>query len=1020
MTDRRSLLQAIVPCVVALACASIVPGASAFWSGSSADDDGVGAAAATRIMRGAAPSVAAQGIGSVQVSWGPARTEAGRTVERYLVARRDETVGEWVPAAAGCAGVVTTTSCLETGLPVGRWSYRVTPVLGTDWRGPSGTPSGSVSAGPQLMTLDEPVLGAPLRPAVSGGLSGFEAGEDVSFSIDGEPLPGGAPTVVDESGNATFALELPVDIADGSYTVEARGAGAGHSSATTSLLVDTIRPTLTSRVSPAPNAAGWNTTTVRLAGIVTDGDGSGGAGTWYTIDGSDPRSSPTARQEVGELEVATSRTVRIYTVDVAGNGSAVVDVPVRIDRVPPQVEISIAEGANGASADPAHDTIYYRGVAGGAFRLLVAADDAGGSGAAVFSSSGEQVSSIGFSHVAGTVTAPVGGPYVDNVMSWSAGTTSSPVPVVSVADVAGNVTTVEGRVVPDDAGPIGGFVQVTGVPEHGAAYASTTSLRVDMVDATDDGSGLLAGGRRLMRAEAPLTAVNGRVACGSYGTETQVYGGADASFDDVVPSGAACYRYVMEVTDNVGNVARFASDELRVQAGPSTSLTPRDVSVTPLTGARHQWVSGATVYYDPTYAGSFVVEARASDDVSGARSMTFPSMVGFSGGGAVLTPLAGDRWRVTYAWSRDGAAVEPGTQSVTATNGAGQTSSTASAFAVRADATAPTGVAVSVTGLGGTDGRYATTRHLQLELAPGTDAGSGFDVDATRLARASAPLLSNGSSSGSCGAFGAFVSIAEGATLAAEDDVPVDGTCYRYRYAVVDRVGNEAVSVSAEVRVHSVAPTPVLEVGDLVGASWSAADSTIYFRPSAPAGSFTMTVRAADLTSGIASIALPTPPSGWEVVSPSVASRTYSWSAPDPPAWLGGEVSATSHAGLTGTANFALTPDMAPPTGGSVTYASEPGSNGDVSVVVATGDDAASGVALGSGRLLRRAAHLTSGSCSAFGDRVVIASSAGAGATVVDTSVLPGWCYRYEFDVADRVGNTVTYLGDETVTVAIS
>ncbi|MCW2925586.1 MAG: laminin sub domain 2 [Thermoleophilia bacterium] len=1016
---RRGAPASLVALSVALAVLVHASTASAFWSGRGDASRGVGAAAATSIAGGSTPTASSRGSASLRVRWGASQTDGGRTATGYLVGRRDSATGTRTPATGGCAGVVTTTTCLETGLAVGTWSYDVTPVLGTNWRGATGPASGEVSTGSALVRMARPILGAPLPTEVSGTLTGFVPGEAISYLVDGVPAPGASPATAGSTGGASFVMDLPPGLADGPHTVRLVGNDAiAPSAATASVLVDTTPPVITGVASPPPNAAGWNNTTVRVGGSASDGDGSGYAGTYVTVDGSDPTTSPTAALVTAELELTSTTTVRSYSVDLAGNRSAVEEATYRIDRTPPGMSLSAVEVTGGVWADVANATVFYRGAEAGSFRLLAAVLDPGGSGAASLSTPEHAASSIGFAHVAGTFTTPVGGPYLDNAVSWVAGTTSSPVPIVSVADVAGNVTTINGRIVPDDVAPSGGSLQVSGTPIAPGGYATSTTLRVSMTDAVDTGSGLRAGGRTLLRATAPLTADNGRVECGSYGAYVDVGGGSGPTFDDTVAPGGACYRYRLEVLDNVGNVGRFESNELRVQTSADAALAPSVVGIAAAGGSRSQWVSGTAIYYNPGAAGSFVVDVAARDSVSGVTQVAFPTLAAFTGGGAVTEPTSPGTWRMAYAWTAGGAGSGPGTQAVSATNGAGLTATSSAAFSVLADAAGPTGAAVAVAGLGGTGSRYLASRTVTISVAPGTDAGSGVDASAARLERASAALLSDGTSNGACGAFGGYAPVATAPTTAVTDLVPTDGTCYRYRYTTTDRVGNASEVTSTDVKVDTTPPSLTLGASAGAASAWSSAASTVYYRPGAAGGSFTIAADATDPASGVATFGFPTLPTGWSASSPTTGSRTYSWTAAQPTAPSGPQaVTATNHAGLTSTAGFTVTPDAAAPGAGTITYATGWRATGNVPIGFAAGADGGSGLDLASGRVLRRTAPIVAGACGTFGARQEVTTTTTASGTVVDASVVTDTCYRYEFDVADRVGNLATATSPNTVMV---
>ena len=53
---------------------------------------------------------------------------------------------------AGCSGVITATTCTETGLLAGSWTYTVTPTMGANWLGAQSPHSGVVDTGPTTLT----------------------------------------------------------------------------------------------------------------------------------------------------------------------------------------------------------------------------------------------------------------------------------------------------------------------------------------------------------------------------------------------------------------------------------------------------------------------------------------------------------------------------------------------------------------------------------------------------------------------------------------------------------------------------------------------------------------------------------------------------------------------------------------------------------------------------------------------------------------------------------------------------
>ena len=77
--------------------------------------------------------------------------------------------------------------------------------------------------------------------------------------------------------------------------------------------------------------------------------------------------------------------------------------------------------------------------------------------------------------------------------------------------------------------------------------------------------------------------------------------------------------------------------------------------LTAVSGTASQSISGSTVFYNPAQSGSFHVDTTVSSPYSGVAQLTFPAIAGFSGGGAVASPLSGTTYRTTYSWSANGA-----------------------------------------------------------------------------------------------------------------------------------------------------------------------------------------------------------------------------------------------------------------------------------------------------------------------------------------------------------------------------
>lgn len=1024
--SRRSLTALLA---VSIAVGAAGSPALGYWSGFQTVLHGSGGAGSGSVDPVTAPTANSQGT-RVVLTWAASTLSTGAPVDGYVVRRYDAGTGTSQTVGSGCAGTVVATTCTELGMPAGNWTYTVTPVLSGNWRGAASVPSGEVHTGTTVLSLDQTVVGAPLPAQITGTLTGFVANEGITYLLDDASPLTGSPSAVGAGGSATItSLTIPAGTGDGSHTITVVG-GQG-SRVETSILVDTTAPTVTPFTTPAANAAGWNNTSpVEVNGVADDGDGSGLAAVKYTDDGSDPKTSPTAQYALVPPVATETTTYRYYGIDRAGNESAVSTLNVRIDTTPPYFTVAFANVSGGAYISPASPegvpgTAYYRGVAAGSFRFEITPIPTGGSPtvSAGFTPLSAEVTGVSFD--SSSITTPAGGPYVSNPFSWVDGTSSTPSGTITVLDAAGNSFGDAGLLHNDSTAPTGGSVDADGLTGTGGRYSTSLDLSLALAKGTDAASGLADGSSprdapaQLLRASAPLTSTNGTAdgACGAYGAYAQVPSDDPSStVSDTVPDDMTCYRYRYLVSDHVGNVAAYTSPDIKVMTTTVASVRPTDATITAVSGVAGQSVTGSTAYYNPALAGSFTVDSSAQSPVVGIAQMFFPALAGFTGGGAETTPVSAQTYRTTYAWTAGSAATSPGVQSLTATNNAGVSRSNPTAFAVVADDVTPSGGSVDASGLAGTGGRYSTSAALSIAFAPGTDGGSGLATAGRQLLRASASLTSNGTADGACGAFGAYTQVgADDPVSPKADTVPVDRTCYRYRYVVPDKVGNQATYTSPDVKVQAAAPpVPALTFSGLSNAS--STGSSVFYRPAAASGGFTVNATSVDLTSGTAGFGFPTLPAGWSSVSGATGSRTYSWSAPNPGVPAATQsVTATNNAGRQSSSAFtvAVTSDSTPPSGGSVSYTNGYTTNPNVNVSFTKGTDTGSGLATASGVLQRSFAPLAGGSCGSFDAFATITTNP----TSAYSNPVTTGCYQYRYLISDNVGNEATYTTPSIVKV---
>ncbi len=450
------------------------------------------------------------------------------------------------------------------------------------------------------------------------------------------------------------------------------------------------------------------------------------------------------------------------------SNSVTVEAPTPVNAI----SLSVVSG----NAVKSGDTIYYRGPVAGSLTLTNAVSGSA-SGPASSTTAPLSGTSTGWTHTPSTVSTPAGGPYVSNLFSWTAGTTSAPTEVVTGRNVAGIATDTTLTFVNDATGPTGGSVDALALVGTGSRYSSSTVLSLDLAKGADALSGLSPTGAQLSRATATLTSggVDDGV-CGTFGSYTPVTGGTDpASPKADTVSDQACYKYRYVVADNLGNPTTYTSADIKVDlTAPAAPTLVFDT----FTNTYWNGAGSSLFYRSAATSGSFRATAGATDPTSGIASYGFPAL------GASWASTPGSPGVNTYSWS--GVPASPGTKSVTATNNASRTSA-GTPFTLTADNTAPS--AGTVAYLNGTT--KSTT--VSVSFTTGTDTGSG--VGARALQRATTTL-----NVGTCGTFGPFTTLPNGINpMSPLVDTVVGNNCYKYQYVVSDNVGNTHTASSASV-----------------------------------------------------------------------------------------------------------------------------------------------------------------------------------------------------------------------------
>jgi hypothetical protein len=241
---------------------------------------GPGRARATAMPAGNTPtaSVAPANGTTVTVSWAP--STGGAVVSGYIVRSYASPAGTPRTVGAACAGVVAATSCVETGVTPGRWTYTVTPAQGA-WRGAESARSTVVLVDPTppAVAVTFPVAATTYSSATwnagctskvcgtaSDALSGVAS---VAVSLrqglgnywNGTAFASATEVLLPATGTTTWALAFAGSAfpASGAYTTRAVATDAAGNTATTSttFTVDITAPATTALTLQNGGTAGF-------------------------------------------------------------------------------------------------------------------------------------------------------------------------------------------------------------------------------------------------------------------------------------------------------------------------------------------------------------------------------------------------------------------------------------------------------------------------------------------------------------------------------------------------------------------------------------------------------------------------------------------------------------------------------------------------------------------------------------------------------------------------------------------
>ncbi len=402
------------------------------------------------------------------------------------------------------------------------------------------------------------------------------------------------------------------------YTVEAV-YNSWSASATSGSITVLTAPTISAK---PPSASASSTASFSFSG-------GGGGGYQCQLDGGAYAACASPAAYSGLADGSHTFNVRAAQGSSTGPASGYTWT---VDTTAPTQVVTLAGGASGAYLSGTR--LYYKGNAGGSFKLLDTVSD-GGSGPASATFPG--LATAGWTHAAETVATPSGGPYTSSTFSWTANPSVPAGYSVTGADAAGNTTSTALTFASDTTAPSGAALTVNGTAATAAGSTSTatnsTSFTIaNRTDYADGGSGLKSS---LLTVQSESLSGSTCGAAGSGGPFTTL----TAITGTTQPSGIQagfCYLYTLTGTDNVGNVASISTSvvdnalSFAVTTQP-TSLTagvPTAATAVVLTAIKN----GAT---DTTYSGAALSWGGANDSPDGSTP-TLPTGPTWTGGKATF------------------------------------------------------------------------------------------------------------------------------------------------------------------------------------------------------------------------------------------------------------------------------------------------------------------------------------------------------------------------------------------------
>ena len=543
------------------------------------------------------------------------------------------------------------------------------------------------------------------------------------------------------------------------------------------------------------------------------------------------------------LAASTCYRLRVLAKDAAGNpvSSPTYSYSATIlrDATPPDAPTVDDNCASIKTCYRVGDTIYYLPSASATVHLTsTGADPESG---IVSSSFGAISPSTGWTYTSGTVS---GNPASKDVeWSTSAGGVTLAVTTTNGAGVPSAARTI--TFVPDSAVPVANF----SAPAEGSLETKTaTSYSVDWTEA-DGGSGI---------ASSTVQRQRGSVVSGHEGTCT----GVDWSNDGDLATATAhvsvdglesgdCYRWVLTLTDNLGNSATHTSGSLLVD-----SANPDLPNVAASGTGIYQGGPNGAVYFLPALGGSVTLTTTVDPTPpSGLNGITYNNLTSTDGYTA-NPPLPITQTTSPYSETLAIGANSGATSiDIAAVNGLG-VSSPARTLGVIPDNVAP--VADFSNGspaTGATLLQTSTTFTVAWSEADAAVAGlAGSGVASRTVQRQRGHIVSGGNCDGVNWANDG-ASSADASPRVVSD--LVDGYCYRWLLILTDHLGNTSGTfTSGSVLVDSTAPSAAIAYPESGRPVFGTVDVT---------GS----VADADLTDCILEVGSGVAPTAWTTINSS-------------------------------------------------------------------------------------------------------------------------------------------------------